>query len=372
MRKVDYYCQASDARGLAALVNAASRMHKEWSIEPGLNLSASFKHFPSSASANSTMSSAGLDDVRGWNDILTWNKGRGALRLQQNSQQPSTQIGLHLPGILGAHASLANGARDVHFLITLCARSSCEDIATVDGDDSSDINEEISYLREAADMIVSRVLQATTFESLRTCAETTAKATLRFIKFLSGNLSLHEVKIRAITASAPGQSSSITTAASFVPGSSSAASSGPYSRKVQHKTELTYTQHAVTGKPIRSDVAPQSNQNPGKLSNDVVSGAYQGELHDASAAESDVADPEKVAKHGVDQSDEKMGTADGESESVADIPRLREALSADSGTNTNSMTGQANPAEKAQRKSCIETNVVAGVPCTAFYTPWVT
>lgn len=194
LQRLERQCQGLDASGIALLATGTSRLFEASPSSSSINLRGFPRLFLPSSFSGSATNHASIVATR----ELPWMK-----RWHSNAPisvycRPShSWFGIRLPGILGIPVKLGDGDRSLHVLIFLTARVSNAEDMPWDGGCSATITDEISFLGKAADVVIRRTIQATTFESLKSCASTIAEAIIRFLRFRSLSLPLSSVWLQA-------------------------------------------------------------------------------------------------------------------------------------------------------------------------------
>lgn len=278
LEELDRQCQTLNAKGVDLLVDGASHVPRMSSFSPNFFLVGCPKGFSAAPSAGSNMKPIDIASVQRFQLVHAWHTRPDVIRVSRNSSGLLFSIGL--PGILGIQVRLGEEIRHLHFLVFLRATSTNDAGTSPTSDVSLTINDEITFLSKAADLIIARVCQATAFENLQACVETVAEVVLRFLKFRSSNLPLEDVRIRAIVENEAGKKfDSERSIAYWLP------SNDP----VGYGVEAERSVGVITGKELGLKVAAaNSGQNRSGL-NGVDGSTDDIGSHELNAVESDVA-----------------------------------------------------------------------------------
>lgn len=366
LQELDIHGESVDTLGLAALVDAAKLMYQASPSSSGFALRGTLRSLMSSASATSVTESTHLTHVKRWPHVRDQDMEPSTLRFIQNTTTHQAKIGVHLPGILGIQARLGKRIYDLHAFISLEAGVSYDN-DTSTSSTTSTISDEIVYLRKAADVIVGRVCQATSFESVQACIETMAEAVLRFTRFRSANLDLNHVRIRAFLEHTQGEITSVKSRVSFDLGGSLATSGDNGMRTVKVTTGEPIKLHATTGQTVRDDEHRSMGASLSTQEDESAGLAETSASSEAAPAELDLAPTSTATRQEPTSASEENAESVSDNGSVGDVAvPLEEVTVTDSSGVPTSITKGTNLRFKSKRDCSIDTELIAGVECPHF------
>lgn len=303
------------------------------------------------------MTPASVDSVRSIGLIQYLERQPDQVRVDLNwGRYRFFRFALRLPGVLGTKVTIGDNVRDLHFLTYIGFEVSNDTITPSSEGPSPTINEDFVFLGRAAQLIIGRVCQATTFTSVRTCTETVAEAMLRFLKLRSLDSPLGTVGVRAIFENTSGQFNSMRSNAKW---QISKNSSGPESnaeRIVQVYTEDQYVM------PNEKEASDQQETTGGEhLYDDDVrseSGNSHIKSYEAKTADPEIAIANLVTDNESDRViadiDNDKGTFQGDSGQIV-TQESTSAKVSDSTTNDAKLVPRRGPSYRDLR--------LAGLPC---------